>query len=363
MSSQHVALFVTNLDIGGAQRIMRHLAKGLADKGLQVDLVLTRAGQKKYEEPDNVRVIDIGAPRIYAALPGLVWYLKKEEPQTLLSAGSAVNVIVSLAKRLSLSSARLVISEHNTLSSSIRESEDWRMKLLPTLMRQTYSLSDAVVAVSDGVATNLSQELPYPRKEIQTIYNPVVTPDLLQRSREPVENPWFKSEEPPVVLSAGRHTAQKDYSTLIRAFTKLREKRPARLVILGKGPKRRELESTVKENDLEEDVLFPGFVDNPYKYMKQANVFALSSKWEGLPTVLIEAMACGTPVVSTDCPSGPAEILEDGKWGRLVPIESPDRLSAAIQNTLDDPIDGKPRAEHFQLNRAVESYLNLLMEN
>jgi len=363
MSPQHIALFTTTLDIGGAQRVMRHLAEGFADRGLQVDLVLIRAGPKKYDIPKNVRVLDIGAPRIYAALPGLIRYMRENRPQAMLSAGKAVNVMVLLAKRLAMVSSRLVISEHNTLSNSVRESTDWRKKLLPTFMRRTYSQSDAIVAVSEGVATDLSQEFPFLDKEIQVIYNPVVTPDLIHRSKEPLDHPWFKASEPPVVLSAGRFTEQKDFSTLVEAISLLRKERTVRLAILGKGKKQEELESVVRKENLEDNVLFPGFVDNPYKYMKQADVFALSSKWEGLPTVLIEAMACGTPVVSTDCPSGPAEILENGKWGRLASVGSPAELSSAIMKTLDDPIDGSPRAEDFHLDHVMESYLEIIYEN
>lgn len=359
MSSQQIALFTTTLGNGGAQRVMCHLAEGFIRKGLEVDFVLLRDGKKEYSIPDRVRVVDIGAPRIYAALPGLARYMRERRPDAMLSAGKAVNVMVLLARRLSMTSPRLVISEHSTLSNSIKESTDWRMKILPFLMDRLYDESEDIVAVSKGVATDLSETLSL-EKEPKVIYNPVVTPDLHRQAGEKLSDTWFDSDAPPVVLSAGRLNKAKDFSTLITAFAQLRKQRQCRLVILGKGKKEEELKSLVEQHNIMDEVRFPGFVTNPYKYMKHATVFALSSKWEGLPTALIEAMACGTPVVSTDCPSGPAEILEDGKWGRLVPVGEPDRLCTAIADTLDDPINPEPRSADFQLENAVGSYLKLL---
>jgi glycosyltransferase involved in cell wall biosynthesis len=232
------------------------------------------------------------------------------------------------------------------------------MRILDILMKRMYDSAEKVVAVSKGVATDMYETLSL-EDEPKVIYNPVVTPSLFHQANEPLNDPWFNPDSPPVVLSAGRLQEEKDFTTLINAFVQLRKEIPSRLVILGKGDKKKKLKRTAKEYNVADDVRFPGFVDNPYKYMKRADVFALSSKREGLPTVLIEAMACGTPVVSTDCPSGPAEILEGGKWGYLVPVGDPDKLCAAISKAFDDPINGKPRSEDFRLENAVESYLNI----
>jgi len=220
---------------------------------------------------------------------------------------------------------------------------------MPFLMRLFYPWADKVVAVSKGVADDLVRITRLPKDKIQVIYNPVVTSEFFIKAEEPLDHPWFKPGEPPVILGVGRLTEAKDFPTLIRAFTLVRKERPARLMILGEGEDRPKLDALVKELGLEKDVALPGFVENPYKYMKRAAVFVLSSKWEGLPTVLIEAMALGTPVVSTACPSGPSEILEGGKWGRLVPVGDVEALAKAIVEALSTSHDKYAFQRHTQL--------------
>lgn len=360
ISGKHIALFTTFLGGGGAERVMVNLSKGFCDQGLEVDLVLTRSGPRQYEIPNGIHLVDIGAPRIYAALPGIIRYLRRAQPDIILSAGAAVNVTVLLAWRLALSQARIVVSEHTSQIEATKNARDWRQRALPAFIRTTYPWASAIVAVSKGAADDLVQIASVPRQKLHVIYNPVVSHELFVKSEEPVNHPWFGEGEPPVILGAGRLTAEKDFATLIRAFALVRKERPARLMILGEGKDRPKLEALVRELGLEEGVALPGFVDNPFKYMKRAAVFVLSSKWEGLSNVLVEALACGCPVVSTDCPSGPAEILENGKWGRLVPVQSPEALAEAILETLRRPIYGTERASDFSLQRAVNEYLKLL---
>jgi len=355
-----LALFTTFLGSGGAERVTVNLAKGFRDHGLEVDLVLTRFGPQQYEIPSGVRLINIGAPRIYAALPGIIRYLRQVQPDIVLSAEAAVNVTVLLAWRLSGSRARIFVAEHNSRIEATKNSRDWRVKLLPVFIRKTYPWTDGIVAVSKGAADQLAKIAPIVKHKIRVIYNPVVSEELFVKAEQPLNHPWFCKGEPPVILAAGRLIFQKDFTTLIRAFALVRKKRPARLMILGEGKDRARLEALVRKLGLEEDVALPGFVENPYKYMKRASVFVLSSRWEALPTVLIEAMACGCPVVSTDCPSGPAEILENGKWGRLVPIHSPELLAKAILETLERPIYATERAKYFSLERATQEYLRFL---
>jgi len=355
-----LALFTTFLGSGGAERVTVNLAKGFRDHGLEVDLVLTRFGPQQYEIPSGVRLINIGAPRIYAALPGIIRYLRQVQPDIVLSAEAAVNVTVLLAWRLSGSRARIFVAEHNSRIEATKNSRDWRVKLLPVFIRKTYPWTDGIVAVSKGAADQLAKIAPIVKHKIRVIYNPVVSEELFVKAEQPLNHPWFCKGEPPVILAAGRLIFQKDFTTLIRAFALVRKKRPARLMILGEGKDRAHLEALVRKLGLEEDVALPGFVENPYKYMKRASVFVLSSRWEALPTVLIEAMACGCPVVSTDCPSGPAEILENGKWGRLVPIHSPELLAKAILETLERPIYATERAKYFSLERATQEYLRFL---
>jgi glycosyltransferase involved in cell wall biosynthesis len=229
-------------------------------------------------------------------------------------------------------------------------------------MHRYYPRADAIVAVSRGVADDLARFAGLPRDVIRVIYNPVVGADLPRMAGEPVDHPWFRPGELPVILGAGRLSRQKDFPTLIRAFAEVRRARPARLVILGDGAQRAELEALVRTLGLADAVALPGFTSNPYAHMARAAVFVLSSRFEGFPNVLVEALAVGTPVVATDCPSGPAEILERGRHGRLVPVGQADALARALLATLDapgDPAGRRRRAADFSADASVSTYLDL----
>jgi len=364
MGKQKVALFLPSLRGGGAERVMVNLARGFSEKGLDVDLVLAKAeGPYLSQVPPEVRVIDLHSDRVLASLPHLVRYLLRERPQALLSTLDHANIVALWARKLARVPNRLVVRVANNLSQSASNASSARERLMPRLIHKFYPWADAVVAVSQGVADDLVKTAGLSRERIQVIYNPVVTPDLLEKAKEPLNHAWFAPGEIPVILSVGRLTKAKDYSTLIRAFAQVQREYPARLMILGEGEERPKLETLIRELDLEEDVSLPGFVDNPYAYMARSAVFVLSSVWEGLPNVLIEAMAIGTPVVSTDCPSGPAEILEGGEWGRLVPIGDVEKMTTAIIATLNDPNhpDVSKRAQHFGVEKSVKAYLEVLL--
>jgi len=360
-----IALFVPSLRGGGAERVMVNLARGFSEQGYKVDLVLQRAeGPFLSKVPDEVRIVDLRTKRMALALFPLISYLRREKPRSLLAAMTHTNIVALLARKLARVETRVVVSEHNTISIISHTSKTLRSRFLPLIAKRLYYWADAVIAVSKGVADDFAEFLKFPREKIRVIYNPVVTPEILEKAEEPLEHPWFKPGEPPVILGVGALTKQKDFPTLIHAFALVRRERPARLVILGKGEERPRLEALVRELDLEKDVALPGFVDNPYKYMKHAAVFVLSSRWEGLPTVLIEAMACGTPVVATDCPSGPREILEEGKYGALVPVGDARELAKAIMKALVDTSQReiiKAKLYEFSLESAVGKYMDVLL--
>ncbi|MGI6285994.1 glycosyltransferase [Neomoorella humiferrea] len=368
---QLVALFLPSLRGGGAERVMVNLARGFAEHGLRVDLVLAKAeGPHLSQVPREVRIIDLEAKRVLASLPSLVSYLKRERPVALLSALDHANVIAIWARKIAGVQCRLVVSVHSTISLATDYATIARGRLMPRLIRMFYPWADAVVAVSRGVAEDLAKTTGLSLDRIQVIYNPVINPELLKRAREPLDHPWFMPGQPPVVLSVGRLTSAKDYPTLIRAFARVRKKRPARLLILGEGEERPKLETMVRELGLEQDVALPGFEVNPYKYMKRATVFVLSSMWEGLPTVLIEALALGIPVISTDCKNGPSEILEGGRWGRLVPVGKDLALSEAILEALEGYIKSSPKSspspevlKRFVEKNVITQYLYLLKTN
>jgi glycosyltransferase involved in cell wall biosynthesis len=357
-----IALFMPAFSGGGSARVMLALAGGFREAGHEVDMVVTRArGPLLDEVPEGVRLVDLGAPRIVAAFPRLVRYLRETRPEAMLSALRPANCMAVWARKVAGVSTRLVLTEHNTLSVATAEAKNWRDRILPWIMRPSYRRADAVVAVSAGVADDLARVIGLPRERIDVIFNPVVTQELLEKAREPVDHPWFGEGQPPVFLGVGRIIRQKDFPTLIRAFAQVRQARPARLLILGEGEERATLEALIEEHGLSADVGLPGFVANPFAYMRNAEVFVLSSRWEGLPTVLIEALASGARVVSTRCPSGPEEILEDGQWGELVPMGDPAALAEAMLRALDAPAGrGSERARAFTPERATGQYLERL---
>jgi glycosyltransferase involved in cell wall biosynthesis len=233
------------------------------------------------------------------------------------------------------------------------------------LIRFFYPWADGIVAVSKGASDDLAQMAGLDRKRIRTIYNPVVLPELLGKTQTALEHPWFEANQPPVILGVGRLHPQKDFATLIQAFAQVRQRRQARLLILGEGPERPKLEALVKKLGVEQDASLPGFVTNPYPYMAHAALFVLSSVEEGLGNVLIEALYCGTSLISTDCPSGPREILKDGQYGQLVPVGDVTALARAIETALVNKTPPPPQESWrpFELETVVTQYINVLEGN
>jgi glycosyltransferase involved in cell wall biosynthesis len=362
-SKERLAFFLPGLYEGGAERIILNLAKGISARGYAVDLVLARAeGPYMAQIPDTVRLIDLKAPRVLGSVPALIKYLQHERPIALLSALFA-NIIALWAKRLSGIPQRVVISEHNTLSSVVKNQNDPRWQLYPKLAGCFYPWANNIIAVSTDVANDLTKVAGIPRNLIEVIYNPIVTPDLQAKSEAPLEHPWFKDGEPPVILTVGRLTDQKAFDVLIQAFSLLRKTHSARLLILGEGENRPALESLIRQLGLEQDVNLMGFVQNPYPYMAHASLFVLPSRWEGLPTVLVEALYLGIPIIATDCPGGSREILKDGQFGKLVPVDAPLILADAIGMSMNDRRSCPPKESWmpFNLDFVVDRYVNLLL--
>lgn len=359
-----LAIFTSTMGGGGAQRSMVKLAGAIAHRGFEVDLVLIRAeGHYRSEVSEAVRVIDLGARRALASIPPMVRYLRRERPAALLSSLDYVNIVGLWARRLSGVETRMIVSERNTLSSVVQNASRFRTKLRPPLMRWFYPWADGIVAVSRGVADDLTNMTGITSDRVQVIYNPVISPLLREMASAPLDHPWFRPGEPPVVLGLGRLKPQKDFGVLIEAFAHVRETRQARLLILGEGPERGRLESTVRRLGLENDVQLPGWVVNPYPFMSRSGLFVLSSRWEGLPGALIEALYCSVPVVSTDCPSGPREILEDGRHGLLVPVGDVPALARAIDIALSGagPRPSPDTWRAFDQEVVVDRYLEALL--
>jgi glycosyltransferase involved in cell wall biosynthesis len=357
-----VALFIPSMRGGGAERATLYLAKGLAQRGIPTDLALARAdGPYLQHVPPDVQVVNFQSARVLHAIPRLAKYLRARRPHALISQMNYTNVASVLAWRLARTDTRLLLVEQAFASTFLHVNR--KMKLIRQAMRVLYRQADAQIAVSTGVARNLEREIGLPTGSVQTIYNPIVSDSILHAAREPVSHPFLQKGEPPVVLAVGRLDPIKDFACLLRAFALLRKRRQARLLILGEGQTRQELERLAAELHIAQDVSMPGFVTNPYAYMARAGVLTVSSVSEGLPTGLIEAMACGCPVVSTDCPIGPTEILEGGRYGPLVPVGDADALAEALHGILEKPPAREllmGRAADFSVERSLDSFLALL---
>jgi glycosyltransferase involved in cell wall biosynthesis len=359
-----IALFLYSLDGGGAERVMANLACKFAQLGLQVDLVLVRAkGPYLAQISSDIRVVELKSSSTATSIPELIRYLRRERPTTLLSTMHYANEVALWAKYLSGVSTRVVVCEQNNLSSYAQNTSRLAERWTPLWAKLFYRWADGIIAASEGVAQDLSQVTGLSPARIRVIYNPVITPELVNQAQEPLQHPWFAAGEPPVVLGVGRLVGQKDFAMLIRAFALVRQVRSARLVILGNNAgSQPTLEALVQELGLTEEVALLGFAANPYAYMAKAGVFALSSRWEGFGNVIAEALAVGTPVVSTDCRSGPSEILDHGKYGTLVPVGDHQAMAAAILEALA----GNVKPVHsswltkFTLEPVAEQYLEVL---
>lgn len=379
-----VAMFIYGLSGGGAQRRCLTLAAGFAARGLTVDLVVVNPeGPLALEFPDSVRLVtlDAAASRLLTKMQrrvnvrglqtlmstvSLALYLRRVRPRVLLSGASHVNLVSVWARRFAGVPVPLVLRASNHPSGNPAlwpRGGDMIRRSLRWMAGRVYPWADGVIAVSQGVADEVARLTGLPAAAVTTIYNPVVTPELMCKAEEPVGHSWFEPGQPPVLLGAGTLKIQKDFSTLIRAFARVRMQRQARLIILGEGSQRQRLQALIHSLGLGGDVDMPGFVANPYAWMARARLFVLSSAWEGLPGALIEALACGCSVVSTDCPSGPAEILQSGAYGPLVPVGDDRAMAAAIQSELELPADPRrqrTRAAYFSVDAAVDRYLEVL---
>jgi len=366
VSPARLALFLPSLAGGGAERVMVTLANGFAARGHRVDLVLAhRQGSYLSAVSPQVTMQDLAASGVLGAVRPLAAYLRRERPAALLSAQSHANAAALIAAWLARGHTRVVVSERSTISVEAARAQGLRARALYAAVPRLYRRADGIVAVSDGVARDLEAFAALADGSVRTIYNPADLASIRAKACDPPDHPWFDDATRPVVVAVGRLAEQKGFETLIAAFASLSGERAARLMILGEGPLRPQLERCAAGLNLSpERFQMPGFVINPHAYVARAAVFVLSSHWEGLPNALIEAMACGAPVVSTDCPSGPREILDGGRWGRLVPVGDRETLADAIDAVLRTPRahlpDVRRRAEDFDLVHAIDAYLEAL---
>ena len=357
------AFFLPTLHFGGVARVTLNLCRGFLDRGYRVDVVAANAiGAFRDQVPASARLFDLNSRRVLTSTLGLVRYLRRERPHALIAGMTHSSVIALWAIRWAGVRTRIIATEHTDMTSMRRGVSSWRVRMVPFFARHFLPWADAVVAVSKGVADDVSGLTGIPRENIVVIYNPVLSEEFFERAKAPMLHPWLKPGSPPVVLSVGQLTKPKAFHTLLRAFAAVKHQTPARLLILGEGPERSALESLVESLGIGDKVAMPGFEPNPYPYMARAKVFALASEFEGFGVVLVEALALGATVVATDCPGGPREILDDGRRGSLVPVGDVEALARALVAALGSPQRSMPREvlKDFEVATAASSYEKLI---
>jgi glycosyltransferase involved in cell wall biosynthesis len=364
LHGRSLVLHLPDLSGGGIERLLLDLAPLFVAAGLKVTFLLgADTGVLQSQIPAGVEVVSLNAPRQLMSLIPITRYLRRTRPDLLVVNTEHPAILSLWARRIARSRTRVVVCQHNTLSSQGTR-PGWQFRMLPGLARRFFPWADRIVAVSAGVADDLAVHCGIPRDHIDVIYNGVVGSDFARKRAAPLEHRWFR-EGIPVIVAAGRFVHQKDFATLMTAFARVVRAREARLVLLGDGPLRGTLIALAESLGIAEYTDMPGFCVNPVPFLNAASVVVLSSRYEGFGMVLAEALACGTSVVSTDCPHGPAEILDHGRYGRLTPVGDAEALAEAILATLGSPLPRDvlaARGNVFSVTSAAERYLTLFSE-
>ena len=363
-----IACFFSTSGHSGVDRAAAHLIPALARRDYRVDLLkVRRHGPDLAEVPPGVRVIDLGSRHTYACLPAVARYLRRERPAVLLSDKDRVNRTALFARTLARLGdrvpTRLVFSSGTTISIDLATRGPVERWVQRNSMGRLYPFADQVIVTSAGVADDMSDYTGLPRRLIRVVPSPVVPESLFTDPLPRPDHPWLRDPAAPLILSAGELCHRKGFDTLLDAFARLRAQRPCRLMILGRGSEREALLARAAALGVAADFALPGYVLKPYAYMAHADLFAFTSRWEGLGFVLIEALAVGTPAVSTDCPSGPREVLADGRYGPLVPVGDSAALARALADTLDHPLPPerlREAARPYGIEAATDAYLDAM---
>lgn len=359
--SPEMVFYTPTLD-GGIGRVTALLAQGIHARGITVEVWSAESGGDYAEDlAQTLSVRVLGTGKVRSSFVPLMRALREHKPKVLLSAAFHANCIAILASLFVSKRPHIVIADHPSVVAALKELPFFKRLVWSLLIRVLYPRADAHIAISQGVAQAMSKYSGVSLSQIHVIPNPVISDELFSKSSELITHPFFETNEP-TLLYVGRLSPEKDLPTLLRAFALIQEKTPARLIIIGDGPERTNLERIVVNKKLHERVSFVGHQKNPYPYFARSDVFVLTSTREGLPTVLIEALALGMKVVSTDCPSGPREILNDGAYGTLVPVGDASNLATAIIMALNSSRQNIPNVAltPYQIDTAVNAYIKVL---
>lgn len=369
-NKSHLTILIPHLCMGGAEKVTVNLINALVRLNVKIDILLLKQKDLKIIEAndqivkefkDKVNVIYMPSTRAIYSISWLFSYMKKKEPTSFLSVLDNMNILTFLVSLLTNNKHKIFLTIHNNISNELRLKKNFKNIIISYFVKYIYKHANKIIAVSNGISDNLVFKYKIPQSCIKIIYNPIITSDLALKAKEDCPHPWLRTSTKPVILAVGSFRPQKDFPTLIKAFSLVRKQIDVRLIILGEGALRKELESMVKTFNIEDSVSLPGFSDNVYSFMSKADLFVLSSKTEALPTVLIEALACNTPIISTDCEYGPREILENGKFGTLVNPGNYIEMANAICNFLEKgkgTIDiDKSKLEKYTDNYAALEYV------
>lgn len=365
-SVRKVAFYLDALQGYGADRILVKIANGLVKRGIQVDFILSKPTNKA-SQPIHpaIQLFDLASSRLNVGknVLRLAKHLHTHQPDVLFSSIHFNNVTAATALVLSGAKSKLVVRQANTLRHQLKSYSFPIGLALGLCTRLTYKRADLIISQSKGMSRDIIAFMKADVRKVQLVHNPTITPSIFKQAQQPTSHIWFDQKDKPIVLAGGRLKPQKDFTTLIHAFAKVRQQiSDARLVILGEGPQRQVLENLVAQLGIAEYVDLVGFQENPYAFIAMADVFVLSSQYEGLPNILIEALALGKEIVATDCDSGPAEILKYGRYGKLVPTDDPDQMADAILDSLEEPFACSRQLqsiEDFNQDSQVEKYVGI----
>jgi glycosyltransferase involved in cell wall biosynthesis len=364
-SLPRIACFLATSGHSGVDRLAKNLLPGMAAEGYPVDLlkIHNHGPELNRPLPHNLRLIEFKAKHVYTALPELIGYLKQYHPAVLLSDKDRVNRTALLANALTGGRTRVVVRSGTTVSRNLASRSRFERFVQRNSMRYLYRQAANILVPSKGAADDFADYVGIDRARITVVPSPIITPKFYEQLKQPFDHPWFQPGQPKVILGVGELCRRKDFTTLIRAFALLKDRYDCRLVIIGEGRARARLEAEIKTLHLEKRVALPGFVDTPYPYIREAGLFVLSSLWEGMSVALIEALAAGTPVASTRCPSGPDELLGDLPGKPLAEVGDAAGLAEAMARQLDNPIPAEQLrtiAAPYTLESSVAGYLRAL---
>lgn len=363
-----LSFFIPDLTLGGAEQDTVNIVNGLAERGYKIELLVSkRKGHLKARLENNASVVELTPSNtsvfgVGAHPPALVNYFRRKRPVALFSQMAHVSVVCLVASTIPGTNTAIIPTQHNSFGMS--NDSGLKGRIIRGSVPYLYPLADQVIAVSEGVANSMVERAGLKSRDISVLHNPIHVDEVRERSQQHIEHEWLNDERIDVILFVGRIEEQKNLTAWLQAFKQIHERNPdTRAIIAGKGSRRQQVTESAERLDIDHVVSMPGYVENPYAYMRNASVFLLSSRFEGLPTVLIEALACGCPVVATDCPSGPREILADGRYGTLAPVGDINGLVDGVIQTLADPIPVhvlEERADDFAPESVLDDYEQFL---